>query len=256
MTYVFPEVKNPAGLLWIQKNKTPTTTTKTTLRTDVTYSSLELVLYISQRLAPAYTLKQNRKQNYNNNLGCNTWVNNARDEVFFFYPLLRHQAEVQPSLLYQLSSAWNSGKSRFEVFELLKCWISFEKLISSDYLHFSFWIIKIRYPKFILPCFFFFFEFVKFGLTYDQLQCRLSGKSLVIRGDRLSSQNNLWWTSTGFPLFVCSSFWQVKGTFGPFFLQLKSSSRKKERCLLRKSAYISSFPQAEIFGTPLQSARF
>ena len=64
MTYVFQEVKNPAGLLWIQKNKTPpptTTTSKTTLRTDVTYSSLELVLYISQRLAPAYTLKTTPK---------------------------------------------------------------------------------------------------------------------------------------------------------------------------------------------------
>ena len=60
MTYEFSEVKNPAGLLWIQKNKTPTTT-KTTLITDVTYSSLELVLYISQRLAPAYTLKTTPK---------------------------------------------------------------------------------------------------------------------------------------------------------------------------------------------------
>ena len=60
MTYEFSEVKNPQGLLWIQKNKTPTTT-KTTLITDVTYSSLELVLYISQRLAPAYTLKTTPK---------------------------------------------------------------------------------------------------------------------------------------------------------------------------------------------------
>ena len=60
MTYEFSEVKNPEGLLWIQKNKTPTTT-KTTLITDVTYSSLELVLYISQRLAPAYTLKTTPK---------------------------------------------------------------------------------------------------------------------------------------------------------------------------------------------------
>ena len=60
MTYEFSEVKNPEGLLWIQKNKTPTTT-KTTLITDVTYSSSELVLYISQRLAPAYTLKTTPK---------------------------------------------------------------------------------------------------------------------------------------------------------------------------------------------------
>ena len=62
MTYVFPE-ENP-GLLWIQKNKAPpptTTTSKTTLRTDDTYSSLELVLYISQRPAPAYTLKTTPK---------------------------------------------------------------------------------------------------------------------------------------------------------------------------------------------------
>ena len=36
----------------------------------------------------------------------------------FFYPLLRHQAEVQPSLLHQLCSAWISGKPRFEVFDI------------------------------------------------------------------------------------------------------------------------------------------
>ena len=41
-----------------------------------------------------------------------------QEPKFFFYPLLRHQAEVQPSLLYQLWSAWNSGKPRFEVFDI------------------------------------------------------------------------------------------------------------------------------------------
>ena len=165
----------------------------------------------------------------------------SRSTAKFIIPTLK-------CLEFRKTTVWSVWASKM----LNKCWkTDFKRIFAFFFLDNQDSISKVH-----SSLFFFFFEFVKFGLTYDQLQCRLSGKSLVIRGDRLSSQNNLWWTSTGFPLFVCSSFWQVKGTFGPFFLQLKSSSRKKERCLLRKSAYISSFPQAEIFGTPLQSARF
>lgn len=75
----------------------------------------------------------------------------------------------------------------------------------SFFLVFSSWIIN---------------EFVKFGQTYDQLQCRLSGKSRVIRGDRLSSQNNLWWIShclcSGLPLsLVAIIFTKTKISFEP-----------------------------------------